>query len=855
MKIFFAFANRLSVFLDARFGSEDSHDRELARTEWKVRAGFVLGLVCLGGVGVVSYASVVRLDAAAASVSHTQEVLESARAFLGAVNDAETEQRGYIISGDAVYLAPSRRAQAEALEELQRLRALTTDNVLQQERLVALKSLLVRRLEFLEAVAEVRHSNGLDAARRALAAGTGEVLHEDVRRSVASIIGTETALLAARTGIAAGRSALTRAVVIGGCLLALAVLTFTIFGVRRDFVARGVFENAMRNSQNQLEARVSERTAELERTAGDLQREAQTRFEAQEKTQAQLQRLNLLQQITSAIGERQDLQSIYQVAVGALEDHMPLDFCCICQSTAERSVLTVTSVGRRCRTLAGQLGLLEMSTVPIEPNGLLRCMLGQTLYEPELTEVELPLPRLLAGAGLGALVCSPLQAENSVFGVLICARRRERGFSSGECEFLRQLSGHVALAANQARLYEELHTAYDDLRQSQRVVLQQERLRALGQMASGIAHDINNAMAPVMLYTELLLDEEPQLGHTARRKLEMIQRAAGDVAQTVSRMREFYRQGVMQEMLAPVSLNQLASQAAALTQARWGDMAQRRGVMIDMRFELAADMPAILGVESELRDALVNLIFNAVDAMPVGGPLTLRTSIEEGAAFDGPPTRQAILEVEDRGVGMDEETRKRCLEPFFTTKGERGTGLGLAMVYGTMQRHGAGIEIETEPSQGTTLRFRFPVPGPQAVEDALLAPCAVPPLHILVIDDDPLVSAAVCETLRVDGHRVVAADGGQAGIDEFVLACVGDDPYQVVITDLGMPYVDGRKVSAAVRAAAPEVILVMLTGWGQGLRSESDLPPQVDCVLNKPPRRREMREALSRCLEARSASG
>ena len=129
-----------------------------------------------------------------------------------------------------------------------------------------------------------------------------------------------------------------------------------------------------------------------------------------------------------------------------------------------------------------------------------------------------------------------------MFGVLIVARREAAGFSSGDCEFLRQLSEHVALAANQAQLYDALQQAYDDLRQTQQTVMQQERLRALGQMASGIAHDINNAISPVALYTESLLEHETGFSERARKQLEIIQRAIDDVAQTVARMREFYRQ-------------------------------------------------------------------------------------------------------------------------------------------------------------------------------------------------------------------------------------------------------------------------------------------------------------------------
>jgi CheY-like chemotaxis protein len=355
----------------------------------------------------------------------------------------------------------------------------------------------------------------------------------------------------------------------------------------------------------------------------------------------------------------------------------------------------------------------------------------------------------------------------------------------------------------------------------------------------------------VVLYTESLLEKEPDLSPRARSHLETIQRAIDDVAQTVARMREFYRQREPQLMLLPVDMNALVRQIVDLTRARWSDMAQRRGIAIEMRTELAADLPMIVGADNEIREALTNLIFNAVDAMPDGGPLTLRTRVvqdEEIRSQEFPTQKFVQLEVIDAGVGMDEETRRRCLEPFFTTKGERGTGLGLAMVYGTIQRHSATIEIDSTVGKGTTMRLNFAIPATPAVgAEVSAATSALPPLRILVVDDDPLVLESLRETLTAEGHGVTTADGGQAGIDTFLAARTRGNPFPVVITDLGMPSVDGRKVSSAIKTAAPETLVLLLTGWGQRLVAEGDIPPHVDQVLSKPPKLRALREALARC--------
>jgi PAS domain S-box-containing protein len=591
--------------------------------------------------------------------------------------------------------------------------------------------------------------------------------------------------------------------------------------------------------------------------ASKIARDTTDRKLAEARVQAQLARLNLLQQITRAIGERQDIQSIFQVVIRTLEEHLPVDFCCICLYDPPENCLIVTSVGAHSEALAMELAMTEQARVEIDDNGLSHCVRGRLVYEPDIGQVPFPFPQRLVKAGLNSMVAAPLLVESKVFGVLIAARRQARSFSSGECEFLRQSSEHVALAAHQAQLHSALQQAYDDLRQTQKAVMQQERLFALGQMASGIAHDINNAISPVALYTESLLEKEPDLSPRTRNYLETIQRAIEDVGRTVARMREFYRQREPQAMPLPVDMNVLVQQVVDLTRARWSDMAQKRGIAIEMQVELAPDLPAIMGADNEIREALINLIFNAVDAMPNGGLLTLRTSVaqEKGSHLEESTARRFVqVEVTDAGIGMDEDTRRRCLEPFFTTKGERGTGLGLAMVYGTMQRHSADIEIESAVGQGTTVRLSFAIPATSAIgAEASTTAGAVPPLRILVVDDDPLVLKSLRDTLEADGHGVTTADGGQAGIDAFLAARAQGIPFPVVITDLGMPYADGRKVSSTVKTVAPTTIVIMLTGWGQRLVAEGDIPPHVDRVLSKPPKLRELREALVQCLNAQAS--
>ncbi len=559
-------------------------------------------------------------------------------------------------------------------------------------------------------------------------------------------------------------------------------------------------------------------------------------MENEERLRAQLAHLRLLDETTQAIGERQDLRSIFQTVLSSVEDHLFVDLGCICMRGADDKSMSVNAVGPKSQQYAERLQIGEHSALSCDAH-LARCLTGELVYEPDIAQSAQPTHQRFAQVGMRSVVTVPLIVESKTFGAMICARRTPGSFSASDIEFLRQLSAHVALAAHQAQLYDSLQRAYEDLRQSQETVLQQERLRALGQMASGIAHDINNALSPAALYVQVMRERETALSAESQERLAIVQRSIEDVADTVARMREFYRPREAQLEHAPVDTNKLLHQVVDLTRARWSDMPQERGAVIRLHEKLEQDLPAIMGTDSEIRDAVTNLVLNAVDAMPEGGELTLRSFQDAGSHRVG-------IEVTDTGLGMSEDVRARCLEPFFTTKGERGTGLGLAMVYGMARRHEAELQIESAPGKGTTVRLLFaaaPAAAPQSRESA--APAARE-LRILIIDDDPLLLRSVRDTLEAEGHVVEAAGGGQLGIDAFTAAQKRGEPFEFVLTDLGMPHVDGRKVAAAIKAVSPKTPVVLLTGWGHRLLATRDVPAHVDRVLSKPPKVTDLRQVL-----------
>jgi len=593
------------------------------------------------------------------------------------------------------------------------------------------------------------------------------------------------------------------------------------------------------------DAQVRAQTAQLVATNDALQAEIQAHRLAEKNAQAQLDRLNLLHQITRTIGERHDNASIFPAVLRSLEDRLPVEYCCISLYNGPDKGFVVSKVGSRCGEMAAKLGLLEHTVIPIDKAGLAQCVQGEQLCELNLDLAAFPLAKQLCAGGLRSLVLSPLRTEGRTLGILITARQQADGFSAEECKFLRRLGEHVARASNKAQLYGALQQAYDDLRQSQGSAAQQERLRALAQMANGMGHYINNGLSPMMLYTESLLDTESDLTPRVRDSLVAIRGAISNMAQTVARMREFCRPRDPDAPTVPLDANQLVQQVVERSRAGWSELTRQRGKAIEVRTELARDLPAIVGIEHEIRDALTNLITNAVEAMPAGGTVTLRTKVLQRPNGSDPGYIQ--IEVADTGIGMDEAARRSCLEPFSSSKNERGSGLGLSVVHGIVRRHGGEIDVRSAKGRGTTVLLTLPAPAfiAEPAARSRRISTAPPRLRLLLVDDDPLFLKSLGDTLEADGHIVTAVSDGQSGIDAFQAASQRRELFSAVITDLGMPFVDGRKVAARIRQIDPQVPVIMLTGWGHRLIATDDKPEHVDRVISKPPRMTELRATLS----------
>ena len=361
-------------------------------------------------------------------------------------------------------------------------------------------------------------------------------------------------------------------------------------------------------------------------------------------------------------------------------------------------------------------------------------------------------------------------------------------------------------------------------------------LRSLGETVGGLAHNFNNSLAAILAYTELLLRDAPK-DSPAHRRLMIVRDVALEASATVRRLQDFVARQP-EVAFGPVGLPAVIQEALDLTAPRWRDDAERRGVVITVSQDMEA-LPPVEGIAFELRDALVRLILNAVQAMPDGGELSIRAAAEESG--------WVVIEVRDTGIGMTEE-HSRLITNRALEKSSRG-GRGLAEVAEIVERHGGNLSIESEPGRGTVVRLRL-----HASRFQIIPPVegVVEPVHpeqasrILLVDDDPRLLSVLSDTLQACGHAVTTAVKGEDALQIF-------DPAQhdVVITDLGMPRMNGWEVAERVKSLSPDTPVFLLTGWGESVAAHEG-SQFVDRVVAKPVSAEALMEQLAELRRSRA---
>ena len=402
-----------------------------------------------------------------------------------------------------------------------------------------------------------------------------------------------------------------------------------------------------------------------------------------------------------------------------------------------------------------------------------------------------------------------------------------RRYSADGLAFLGSFADHAAIALDNAHLYEDAQRALSDLRAMQERLIQGETLRALGGLAGGAAHHLNNLLTIVVGRIQLL--RRGAVDERAARALEIVERAAKDGAEVVRRLQQF---AGMRRAMPPraVAVDDVVRDVLEMTRGRWQEGARALGVEIQVETRLGG-VPPVAGDPAALRELLTNLVLNAVDALPHGGRITVETRVD-GAAV--------VLAVGDTGVGMSDEVRRRAHEPFFTTKGVKATGLGLSVAYGIARRHGGELTIASAEGGGTTVVVQLP-PATR-----IRAPATTParrrPLRILLVDDEDEVRHALGEMLASEGHTVVMAGSGADALRRLE----ADDAIDVVLSDLVMPGMTGWELADAVKARHARLAVGVITGWGDLPDTDAAGRGAVDFVLAKPITLEILADALSR---------
>lgn len=536
-------------------------------------------------------------------------------------------------------------------------------------------------------------------------------------------------------------------------------------------------------------------------------------------------RLAVVGEIAKAITATFDLNAIVVAVSRSLMPMLPHEYMGLWQQgvSDDEWVVVRTTDGDVCG-LRAALTALVRADAPMAP--YVWVAEGQAQWE---------VSQALASAGMRSLAVVPVIADGRRIGLWAVGAREEDAFGPNQLELLNQVSGHLAIAIQNAQLYSEMEGALEQLRQSQTQLVRSERMRALAELSAGVAHDFNNVLTIILGRVQLMLTHVQDAA--TRESLQVIERAARNGAQTVRRIMGFARHREGEEFV-PLDVNRLVEDAILLTEPRWRAPVSDRPP-IDVKFRRGRPM-AVMGSAAELNDVLTNLIFNAVDAMPQGGRLILETHREGN---------EAVIHVRDTGIGIPQDVLSKLFTPFFTTKGGHNVGMGLSMAREIVTRHGGTIQVQSEPGKGSTFAVRLPLARHvplHAFEEELpmTQPTRVPrSLSILVVEDEESIRRLLSSILGLEGHEVRTFRTASEGIAAF--HAQGAD---LVITDLGLPDQSGWEVARQVKATSPTTPVILITGWGVSAEVTEARRRGVDYVLPKPFEFEELSDLISKAL-------
>ncbi len=440
----------------------------------------------------------------------------------------------------------------------------------------------------------------------------------------------------------------------------------------------------------------------------------------------------------------------------------------------------------------------------------------------------------ITGYQTKSVLCVPLMTKSKLIGVLeVINKTDDISFTEEDAILLNFFANQVAVAIENARYYGELKRKYKEEKQMQEKLAESEKLRALGLMTSGIAHDVNNMLAIIIGNIDLIEIEDDK--DKIFKKVQIIKKTAINSAKTIKRLQKYAKTKNDEPRFHVIKLNELAREAIEISTPMWKNGPHAKGLSVEIVDALTEDELIILGDVTDLRETIINMIFNSVDAMPQGGKIHIATYTKNESIY---------LELSDNGIGMTEESKSRIFDPFFSTKGIDHSGLGMSMLYGTIKRHNGSIDIKTTLGKGTTFTIAFPK-GKKKIEKGDRIQGSVvetKKANILIIDDESQIGTVLSKILSSQGHQTSVFGSGQDGIEAFK-----EGGYEVLITDLGMPDLSGWEIIDIARQIAPDVVTGVITGWD--ISEEEAKQKGVDFLLTKPFELKQVVRAVANAIK------
>jgi len=428
-------------------------------------------------------------------------------------------------------------------------------------------------------------------------------------------------------------------------------------------------------------------------------------------------------------------------------------------------------------------------------------------------------------------MCTPLRVNGLVKGVLnVNLINRSRKFNENDLQLLSIFAESAGLAIEKASLHQELKERMNQL-------IQTEKFKAVGKLISALMHDFNNFLSIIIGRAQLLSVQTRDTNLS--KHIEAIIKVSTQAADIIQRMNQF-GMPMPEKEFKNLDLNQVVKEAIELTRSKWNEWAKLRGIKIDVEKSLAPLSP-VFGNPAELREVLINMVLNSIDALPKGGKISFRTWQEEENIF---------LSVKDNGLGMNEEVKKKIFEPFFSTKPEKGNGLGMTVAYSIILQHNGKIAVESVEGKGTTFVIKLPFSKVKDKEDTSKIELPAGKVRVLLIEDDEDLQGVLLEMLSEEGYEVKVGCSGTEGISFLKI-----EKYDVIITDLGISGMTGWDFAGEAKEISPKTPVILVTGWGDQILTKEAKDLGVEVVLSKPIKRENLERAIARALKLKHKKG